>query len=329
MRRKRRAAAIDWGNGNMGPARRPHILMCPPKHFAVSYSINPWMDPARWASEEPALVATSHREWRALHATLLNLGAAIDLVPSAPDLPDLVFTANAAVVMDHKALLARFRHPERQREEAHFERAFHTLQMAGFIDDVQYLPKEIVLEGAGDCVWDQTRRLFWMGYGPRSDSAARAYVETAFDAEVVALELADPRFYHMDTALCPLTRGEVMYFPGGFTRDGLAEIRERVQPDLRLEISAEDASVLAANAVCLEDVIVLSRCSTALRRRLEERGYQVHATPLDAFARSGGSAFCLTLRLDRRSAAPRGTRPASGQARSTLAEAATAANRAT
>lgn len=312
----------------MGSTRRPHILMCPPKHFSVSYSINPWMDPTRWASEEHALVETSRREWLDLYATLLGLGAAIDLVPSAPDLPDLVFTANAAVVMDHKALLARFRHTERQREETHFEQAFRTLQAAGFIDEVQYLPKEVVLEGAGDCVWDEARRWFWMGYGPRSDRGARAYVETAFDVEVVALELADPRFYHIDTALCPLTRGELMYFPGGFTQDGLAEIRERVQPDLRLEISAEDASVLAANAACLDDAVVLSQCSTTLRLRLEERGYQVHATPLGAFARSGGSAFCLTLRLDRRSDAPRETRSASGQARSTFAEAATAANRA-
>jgi N-dimethylarginine dimethylaminohydrolase len=40
-----------------------------------------------------------------------------------------------------------------------------------------------------------------------------------------------------------------------------------------------------------------------LRARLESRGYNVIATPLSSFLRSGGSAFCLTLRLDRRSAA--------------------------
>jgi N-dimethylarginine dimethylaminohydrolase len=290
----------------MTSPRRPHILMCAPEHFAVSYAINPWMDPATWASEAPTLHAASHAEWHALHAKLGELGATVALVPPAPDVPDLVFTANAAVVMDRKALLARFRHPERQPEESHFERAFQALKDAGVLDEVEHLPGSIVLEGAGDCVWDQTRRMFWMGYGPRSDEAARRCVEAAFGADVVALELADPRFYHMDTALAPLPRGELMYFPGAFTSEGLGEIHERVPPEHRIVISAEDAAVLAANAVCLDDAIVLSRCSASLRRRLGLRGYHLHTTPLGAFARSGGSAFCLTLRLDRQSRAPAG-----------------------
>jgi hypothetical protein len=46
----------------------------------------------------------------------------------------------------------------------------------------------------------------------------------------------------------------------------------------------------------------MSRCSPALRRRLEERGYAVIETPLDSFLQSGGSACCLTLRLDHRAA---------------------------
>ena len=104
---------------------------------------------------------------------LAGLGAEIELVPAAPGLPDLVFTANAAVVLDRKVLLARFRHPERQREEPHFEAAFRSLQARGVIDAVRKLPPGVVLEGAGDCVFDATRNLFWMGYGPRSDAAAR------------------------------------------------------------------------------------------------------------------------------------------------------------
>src|SRR5215831_11961880 len=160
------------------------FLMCRPEHFAVSYTINPWMNPKRWGRD-----AGAH----------------------AAGLPDLVFTANAAVVLDRQALLARFRHPQRQREEAHFEAAFRSLQAHGHIDAVRKLPEGLVLEGAGDCVWDERRNLFWMGYGPRSDAAAARAVEDTFAREVVALELADPRFYHMDTALAPLPGGEVMY----------------------------------------------------------------------------------------------------------------------
>ena len=282
---------------------KARLLMCRPDHFAVTYQINPWMDPAAWARDDRALALASHGEWRRLHGRLAALGAAIELVPPAPGLPDLVFTANAAVMLDGKALLARFRHPERRREEAHFERAFHALKARGLVDTVEALPEGVTLEGAGDCVWDRERQLFWMGYGPRSDEDARHAVENAFNVDVVALELADPRFYHMDTTLAPLPRGEVMYFPGGFTAAGLDEIHARVEPHRRIELEEADATALAANAVCLGDSIVLSRCSDGLRRRLEDGGYDVVETPLGSFHRGGGSAFCLTLLLDRRSAA--------------------------
>jgi N-dimethylarginine dimethylaminohydrolase len=278
------------------------LLMCRPEHFAVSYVINPWMDPQSWARDRRAHVAAV-REWIALHRKLVELGATIERVTPAPGLPDLVFTANAAVVLDRQVLLARFRHPERRREEPHFEAAFRALQARGLVDSIRKLPDNLVLEGAGDCVWDASRKLFWLGYGPRSDAAARQPVADVFGQEVVALELADARFYHMDTALAPLPGGEVMYLPQAFTAAALGEIRERVAPDARIELALDDGCRLAANAVCLGRTLVLSECSDTLRGELSERGYSVAPVPLPSFLRSGGSAFCLTLRLDRRSGA--------------------------
>jgi N-dimethylarginine dimethylaminohydrolase len=226
-------------------------------------------------------------------------------VPPAAGSPDLVFTANAAVVLDRKVLLARFRHAERRGEEPHFEAAFRALQARGGIDVVRKLPAGLVLEGAGDCVFDATRSLFWMGYGPRSDLAARDAVAGMFGQDVVALELADARFYHMDTALCPLPGGEVLYLPTAFTREGLAEIRARAQPQDRIEIGEQDGCRLAANAVGIGKTLIMSGAGARLRAELAERGYRVITTPLRSFLRSGGSAFCLTLRLDRRSASAR------------------------
>jgi N-dimethylarginine dimethylaminohydrolase len=282
------------------PAAR--FLMCAPEHFAVSYAINPWMDPAEWARERGVHAQTAQQQWRALYHGLARRGAAIELVRPAPGVPDLVFTANAAVVLDRKALLARFRHPQRQREEPHFATAFERLKARGLIDRIERLPAGIVLEGAGDCVWDRTRQLFWLGYGQRSDALARRAVMDTFGRQVVALQLADPRFYHMDTALCPLPRGELMYYPCAFTANGLATIRALVPADKRIEIGPEDAGTLAANAVAVGDTLIMAGASERLRATLAERGYEVALTPLTAFLRSGGAAFCLTLRLDRQSA---------------------------
>jgi N-dimethylarginine dimethylaminohydrolase len=281
------------------PAAR--FLMCRPEHFAVSYAINPWMDPPAWARDGNLHSAAAHREWNGLYRELTEHGAAVDLVPPAAGVPDLVFTANAAVVLDRKVLLARFRHPERQAEQPYFEAAFQTLKARGLVDTVRKLPDDVVLEGAGDCVFDHSRNMFWLGYGQRSDAAAMRTVEDTFNVEVTPLELADPRFYHMDTALSPLPRGEVMYVPEAFTAAGLATIRSRVPRSKRIEVGLADAEKLAANAVCLGDTLIMAGCGERLREALEERGYRVATTPLRSFLKSGGAAFCLTLRLDRRS----------------------------
>ncbi len=283
----------------MRPGTTPRFLMCPPEHFAVTYTINPWMDPQSWAREEGALALSSRREWAALRRTLQGLGAAIELAEPAPGLPDLVFTANAAVVLDRKVLLASFRHPQRQGEEEHFAQAFRALATRGLVDTVTRLPCGLRLEGAGDCVWDDTRQLFWMGHGPRSDAAASHVVADTFGVETVALELADPRFYHLDTALCPLPRGEVLFVPGAFAPEGRAIIHALVEPAARIEVPQADAACLAANAVAVNDTLVMPACSDELRARLTARGYRPLVVPLPSFRRSGGSAFCLTLRLDR------------------------------
>jgi N-dimethylarginine dimethylaminohydrolase len=283
------------------------FLMCRPDHFAVAYSINPWMDPERWARRNEALAAAARRQWDNLYRAMQNEGAEIELVPPMPGLPDLVFTANAAVVLDGKALLARFRHAERRAEEPHFAAAFRRLQERGLVHSVHELPKHLVLEGAGDCVWDPARNLFWMGCGQRSDAAARAAVEREFGVDTVALELVDPRFYHMDTALRPLPGGEVIYYPGAFSAAGRAEINRRVDADRRIPLKFDDARRLAANAVLIGRTLILSSCSNRLREALDARGYRVVTAPLDAFLRSGGSAFCLTLRLDQRSVRMAGT----------------------
>ena len=280
-------------------AAQPILLMCEPSHFTISYSINPWMEPEKWAASARGV---AEQQWSGLRAALEQAGAVIEHVAPRAGLPDLVFTANAAVVHEGTVLLTRFRCPERQGEEPVFAGAFEALRARGLIARVEKLPEGIVLEGAGDCLFDESRNLFWMGFGQRSQREAAEAVARTFDLPVVPLQLVNPRFYHLDTALCPLPTGDVIYHAGAFSDDARRAIAERVSEGKRIVLSEEEAAQFSANAVCIGDTIVMSRCSDALRKRLERRGYQVVATPLDTFLQSGGSAACLTLRLDRRSA---------------------------
>jgi N-dimethylarginine dimethylaminohydrolase len=288
-------------HATLGGDSPPRFLMCAPRHFAVTYSINPWMDPRAWAAGGATLNQTANAQWTGLHRALTDAGAAVETIEPEPGLPDLVFTANAAVVLDRKALLARFRYGERQNEEPVFAAAFAALKARGFIDEIAAMPAGVSLEGAGDCIWDPARRQLWMGCGFRSDTAAAPILERQFGVQCVTLPLINPSFYHLDTAFCALPCGSVIYYPGAFSADALARIHEYVLPAERIELTSADAVRFAANAVCIGNTIILSSCGAALRRSLEERGYTVVETPLDVFQRSGGSACCLTLRLDHRS----------------------------
>jgi N-dimethylarginine dimethylaminohydrolase len=230
--------------------------------------------------------------------------------PPVPGCPDLVFTANCAVVLDGKAVLARYLKSERSGEEEHGQRMFEQLQARGVVDAVCRTPAGVYFEGAGDAIFDAGRRIMWMGYGQRSCRLAHHTIEQVFGIPTVSLELVDPRFYHLDTAFCLLSGGEVVYHPGAFTGEGRAEIRAIVGADRLIEAPEEDANSLAVNGVCIGRVVVMCHCSDALRAGLQARGYHVHVVPLGSFNRSGGAAYCLTLALNNvyKGRTPRGER---------------------
>lgn len=278
---------------------RPFFLMTDPGCFDVSYRINPWMKPEVWGAEKAAAACAASTALReALEAT----GALVETVGAVKGLPDLVFPANAAVVLDGKVLLARFRHPERQGEEPHFRAAFQRLKARRLVDEIVDLPEGLFHEGAGDAIWDAERRHFWCGYGPRSSQGALAAIRRTFGQEIVPLELATDRFYHLDTCFCPLAGGKVLYYPPAFTPEARAAIRAHVAEADRIEASDEEAAAFCVNAVNLDSRIIMARAPGSLREKLAAAGYALTEVDLAPFILSGGAAYCMTLRIDRASA---------------------------
>ncbi len=279
----------------------PRVLLCPPEHFDVRYRINPWMHPETWSIDAARLSRDARDGWRALRSAYLRLGVHVETMPAQRGCPDLVFTANAAVVLDGKALLARFRNAERRAEEEHGRRAFEALRSRGIVASVHELDGELRFEGAGDAIWDAKRQVMWMGYGQRSDFDARSAVRRVFDVDTLSLELVSPSFYHLDTCLCVLSHGEILWYPPAFAESSQRLLRG-IAGESAIEASEEDALRFALNAVCIGDEVLLCHASEPLQASLAERGYRVQVVPLDAFNRSGGAACCLTLRLSQRSA---------------------------
>jgi N-dimethylarginine dimethylaminohydrolase len=263
--------------------------MCPPDFYGIYYEINPWMNKARQADHAMAV-----EQWNGLRREIESAAADVELLSPIEGLPDLVFTANAGLVFGERVLLSRFRHPQRQGEEPHNRRWFGE---HGF--DVVEVPPGTSFEGAGDALF--CGDTLFAGYRMRSDATGHQAVGRILGVRVIPVELVEPRYYHLDTCFCPLAPGVAIWYPAAFDSYGQRAIQEHV-PQLVVVEQAE-AERFACNAVVIGKRVITNIGCDGLRAALAEGGYEPVATPLDEFVKAGGSAKCLTLRLDGEEAA--------------------------
>lgn len=274
-------------------APRPRILMCRPDHYGIEYEINPWMNRQRQADRTLALA-----QWQALVDLLASLGAQIELVPPVAGLPDLVFTANAGLIFHQQAILSHFRPRQRQGEEEVFAGWFAT---HGF--EVVRLPPEHFFEGAGDALF--CGETLFAGYRIRSDIRSTQWLAKQLSCEVIPLELVNPYYYHLDTCFCPLAPGEAIWYPPAFDDYGRRVITQFISR--LIAVADEEARAFACNAVVVGQHVVTNTGCPRLHEELARQGFTPHQTPLGEFVKAGGSAKCLTLRLDGEDAAARRT----------------------
>jgi lysine-ketoglutarate reductase/saccharopine dehydrogenase-like protein (TIGR00300 family) len=261
--------------------------MCPPHHYDVDYVINPWMEGNIHRSSRDR----AEEQWEKLFHVIKDR-ATVDLVEPHEGWPDMVFTANAGLVLEDTVVLSRFFHPERQGEEPHFKAWF---EAQGYT--VHELPQDLPFEGAGDALLDREGRWLWAGYGFRSELDSHPYLAKWLDIEVLSLRLMDERFYHLDTCFCPLANGYLLYYPPAFDAYSNRLIEMRVPEHKRIAIDESDAVNFACNAVNIDHTVILNQASANLKSRLAEAGFEVVETPLTEFLKAGGAAKCLTLRV--------------------------------
>jgi N-dimethylarginine dimethylaminohydrolase len=283
------SAAKSPSAGGSGSRPSPVILMCPPDYYGIEYEINPWMSRSRQSDPE-----RSRQQWAALQALLQQLGAEIRLLEPVRGLPDLVFTANAALVVRNTIYLARFRYPARQPETAVDELWFRE---QGF--DCITLPDRWSFEGAGDALF--CGDTLFGGYVIRSDAGALHWLGGQIGCRTLPLQLVDQYYYHLDTCFCPLSDTEALYFPPAFDEYAQRSLAEAI-PGL-IAIAPEEAQRFACNAVVVGRHVVINTGCPRLEIDLRAHGYTPHSTELDEFIKAGGSAKCLTLRLDGEEAA--------------------------
>ncbi len=257
-------------------------LMCRPEHFTVEYAINPWMDPAK-----PVDVALASRQWERLAEAFRSLGHTVETIPPKPGLPDMVFAANGATVIDGKVLGAKFRHPERQPEAGAYLTWF---RRRGY---PQIRESAVVNEGEGDIVF--AGRAILSGYGFRTERSVREELTEFYRLPVISLRLVDPRFYHLDTALVVLDADTAAYYPAAFDDAGKAALATHFTE--LIEVKDEDAEVLGLNAISDGRNVVVPEQATGLISQLKSAGFQPVAVNLSELLKAGGGPKCCTLEL--------------------------------
>ncbi|MFB6894195.1 dimethylargininase [Kitasatospora sp. NPDC056327] len=276
------------GSPHAANPRRPRVatprrfLMCAPRHYDVTYSINPWMDPGK-----PVDAGLALAQWEALRDRYVSLGHRVDVIDPLEGLPDMVFAANGATVVDGKVLGARFRHAERTAEGP----AYLSWFLRNGYTDTHW--PEYINEGEGDYLVVGRRIL--AGTGFRTDPRSHAEAQEYFGLPVTGLTLVNPRFYHLDTALAVLTDDEIMYYPEAFSEGSRSVLRE-LFPDAILA-DAQDADAFGLNALSDGRNVLLPEAATGLHRKLRERGFEPIGVELGELLHAGGSVKCCTLEL--------------------------------
>jgi N-dimethylarginine dimethylaminohydrolase len=262
--------------------------MCPPTYFAVSYSINPWMDPAAPVDRLLAL-----GQWTALVETYRAAGHRVELLDPIPGLPDMVYAANGALVVDGRVLPARFAYAERAPEAA-VHAAWH--RQNGMLNGGRDIATPAAInEAEGDFAVLSSRIL--AGYGFRTARAAHDEVATLTGREVVSLELVDPHLYHLDVALTVLDdeRDHLAFYPPAFSTASRRILAESF-PDAIIA-TEHDAYAFGLNCVSDGHHVFLPAGAAELGTAIAAAGYRPVSIDLSELAKGGGSVKCCTQEI--------------------------------
>jgi arginine dihydrolase len=258
-----------------------HYAMTAPTFFAVEYAINPWMDTSTAVDTHVAM-----NQWESLRQTYKELGHTVELVEPVAGLPDMVYAANGGLLVNGKAVVARFAYPQRAGESAAY---------AEWMARHGFDPAETrhINEGQGDLL--VVGSIVLAGYGFRTERQAHAEIAALVGMPVVSLELVDPRFYHLDTALAVLDDTTIAYYPPAFSDEARAQLLE-LYPDA-IEVAGADASVLGLNAVSDGLNVVLPAAATGFAEQLRAAGFRPIGVDLSELLKGGGSVKCCTLEV--------------------------------
>lgn len=258
------------------------LLLSDAAHFRIDYEINPYMhtgvqpDQAAAVAEHEA-IATAH----------LGAGRKVEYLRSVPDCPDMVYTANAAVVRGDRAVLASL--PAQRSAETPHHHAW--LVEHGF--EVVAAPYEF--SGQGDALG--CGDLLLTGHGQRTDHRMLSVLADHLEYEVIPLRTVSSRWYDIDLAVAVIHDGRTLaYCPDALDQDSRGRLHG-LGLDL-IEVSLAEAGQFALNLISDGTTVTMTSGAPRLAEELRERGLQVVELDTTELKKGGGGIRCTALTLD-------------------------------
>lgn len=283
------------------PACPKAAFLVTPEGFSLaneSASDNRYMDLARTVDPERALA--QHRGLqRALAQTLPTIAFAGD--PTTPDavFPNNVFatTGSTGPTARGRALIARMRHPVRQREAERADiRGFFTDALGYQLHDLRTQPG--VGELTGSLVIDRARGLGFCGLSERCDEAGAASMHEAFGLRATLLFDLAPGEYHTNVVLSVLAGRAVSICPDGFADVAVVDAIASLYAPHAVRLDRAEKRAFAGNCIApTDDAVWMSQAADdalrpASRAGFEAAGFVVRSVMLDEIEKAGGSLRC-------------------------------------
>lgn len=178
-------------------------------------------------------------------------------------LQDLVFVANNGIALQHTDMPtyigSNFKASNRIGEEIIGMQFFDAL---GY----QTVQSPFYFEGEAELKYLR-ENIYIGGYGIRSDEKAYKWMASEFDMQIIPLRLTDPKNYHLDCTIFPLTHETVIVSVDSFTKKELNEI-EKVA-DI-IPITLNQAHCGLTNSVRVNNYLLNASDIDFLPRRSED-----------------------------------------------------------
>ena len=293
------AAAFRAAAPDAGPACARAAFLVAPEGFALaaeSARDNTYMDLAQ--AVDPARALAQHRGLQAALAQDLP----VVCFPGDPAAPDGLFPNNVFATAPGRLLIARMRHPVRQREaERRDIRGFFTTAMGYAEVDLRERPG--VCELTGSVVVDRARGIAFAGLGERCDAEGAAALHETLGLRATLLFDLAPGEYHANVVMSVLAGRALVIAPSGFADPAVAEALAALYAPHVLVLSPAQKAAFAGNCIALRgDRVRISQAGAdALRpdqvATLAGAGFALAPVPLDEIEKAGGSLRCCVAEI--------------------------------